>query len=103
MTINVNIYDHGHSEVLSILKSILADVREIRQKGGRIIMKLDELQAQVIANTNLETSAILLIQGIAAALTEAALDPVKVQALADQLRESATSLAAAIQVNTIPV
>lgn len=100
MTINVNIHDHGHNEVLSILRDILRDVREIKQKGGRIIMKLDELAVQVTENTNLETSAILLIQGIAAALAEAAADPAKVQALADQLKESAAALAAAITANT---
>ncbi len=100
LTINVNINNHGCDEVLSILKSILSDIHEIKQKGGITIMKLDELAVQVTENTNLETSAILLIQGIAAALAEAASDPAKVQALADQLKESAASLAAAIQANT---
>lgn len=63
-------------------------------------MTLDELQTQVAANTSVESSAITLIQGIAAQLAAAGTDPVKIQALSDKLKASATSLATAITANT---
>jgi hypothetical protein len=63
-------------------------------------MTLDELQLQVTQNTTVEASAITLIQGLAAQLAAAAQDPVKVQALADELNASATALAAAVTANT---
>jgi len=61
---------------------------------------LDTLIAQVTASIEVETSAVVLIQGIAAQLEEAKTDPVAIQALADQLKASADSLSAAIVANT---
>ncbi len=63
-------------------------------------MTLDELQAQVTQNTQVEQSAIVLIQGLAAQIAANATDPAKIQALADQLNTSATALAAAVTANT---
>lgn len=65
-------------------------------------IELDNLAAQVRANTDLEQSAILLITGIAEKLKAAAQDPAKVTALAAELKASATDLAAAIDANTEP-
>jgi len=65
-------------------------------------IELDNLAAQVRANTDLEQSAILLITGIADKLKVAAQDPAKVTALAAELKASATDLAAAIDANTEP-
>lgn len=61
---------------------------------------LDALTAQVKANTDVEASAVVLIQGIAAQLAAAATDPVAVAALAAQLKGSADALSAAIVANT---
>lgn len=63
---------------------------------------LDDLKAQVAANTEIEASAVILIQGIAAQL-KAAIEsgnPAELTALADKLHTSATSLADAITANT---
>jgi hypothetical protein len=65
-----------------------------------IKMTLDELKTQVEANTAVEASAVLLIQGIAAQLAEVSQYPAKVQALADQLKTSADALAVAVTANT---
>jgi len=65
-------------------------------------IELDNLSAQVRANTDLEQSAILLITGIAQKLKDASQDPAKVTALAAELKSSATNLAAAIAENTDP-
>jgi hypothetical protein len=61
---------------------------------------LTTLTAQVTANTDVEASAVILINGLAAQLLAAKNDPVAIQALADKLNASAASLAAAITANT---
>ena len=63
---------------------------------------LDDLSAQVRENTNLENSAMRLIEGIAKQLAEAINndDSEAIQALATQLQTSASGLAAAIAANT---
>ena len=62
--------------------------------------QLDALQAQVEQNTNLEASAVTLIEGLAAQIAAAANDPVQIAALSAKLQTSATALAAAITANT---
>lgn len=63
---------------------------------------LDDLQAQVQANTNLEQSAVTLIQGLAKQITDAVSnnDSSALQALASQLNSSAAALGSAITANT---
>ena len=102
MRLDIHVHNHYDQETKLMLGMILSIVNEIKEKGGVTIMKLDELEVQVKANTVIEQSAIILIQGIAAQLTECAGDPVKIQALADELKSSAANLAAAIQANTTP-
>lgn len=58
------------------------------------------LTAQVTANSDVEASAVILINGLAAKLIAAKNDPVAIQALADQLKASAEPLAAAVAANT---
>ena len=52
------------------------------------------------ANTDVEASAVTLIQGIAQQLADAGTDPAKLQALQTQLQTSAEALAAAVTANT---
>ena len=70
-------------------------------------VQLDALIAQVKANTDLEASAIVLINGLATklqqeidALNTAGADTAKLQELSDQLMASAGPLSAAITANT---
>lgn len=58
------------------------------------------LTTQVNNEITVEQSAITLIQGLAAQLIANANDPAAVQALADKIQASATSLAAAVSANT---
>lgn len=102
MIFDVHVWHHNDLQNKLILEAILHVVNEIKKKGGETIMKLDELETQVKANTEVNASAVILIQGIAAKLQETAGDPVKVQALADELRASAATLGAAVQANTLP-
>lgn len=62
--------------------------------------QLDDLTAEVTNATTVEQGAITLIQNIAAQLAAAGTDPVKLQALKDQLSTSDAALAAAITANT---
>ena len=62
--------------------------------------EVDALAAQVAANTTVEQSAIVLIQGIAAQLADVAGDKQKALALSAQLNASAAALSAAITANT---
>jgi hypothetical protein len=62
--------------------------------------ELDALTAQVTKNTDLEESAITLIQGLADQIANAADDPAEVAALSAKLKASAEALAAAITANT---
>ena len=62
--------------------------------------ELDTLTAQVTANTDVEASAITLLNGLHALLTSAGTDPAKLSALAGSLKSSSDSLAAAIVANT---
>ena len=61
---------------------------------------MDNLEAQVTANTSVENSALLLIQGIAAQLVAAGTDQTKLDALAANLKASGDALAAAVAANT---
>jgi cell division septum initiation protein DivIVA len=79
--------------IIFLLKTLL-------RKEHVMSQELEALQAQVQENTDLEASAITLIQGIAAQLEAAKEDPAKVQALAESLKASAANLSAAIVANT---
>lgn len=61
---------------------------------------LDDLTAQVAANTAVEASALTLINGIAAQILANKDDPAKIEALVSQLNSSAASLSAAVIANT---
>ena len=61
---------------------------------------LSGLTAQVTANTDVEASAVALLNGLAAQIAQLKTDPAALQALSDQLKASATSLSEAITANT---
>lgn len=72
----------------------------VKKEHTQMAADLAALQAQVAQNTQVEGSAVALIQGIAAQLAASKNDPAAVQALVDQLGASATALAAAVAANT---
>jgi hypothetical protein len=86
--------------ILKKLDLIIFLLKTLLRKEHVMSQELDALSAQVQANTDLEASAITLIQGIAAQLEAAKEDPAKVQALAESLKASASNLSAAIVANT---
>jgi hypothetical protein len=82
------------------LASISSALALITLQGEINMSALDDLTAQVQANTDAEQSAITLIQGLAAQIAANATDSTKISALAAQLKTSATALGAAIVANT---
>jgi len=70
------------------------------QTKEAIMADLDSLKAEVERNTAVDQSAITLLTGLAAQIESLKTDPAALQALADQLRGSSDSLAAAVAANT---
>jgi uncharacterized coiled-coil protein SlyX len=95
-------FHHVDDGVTAKLDQILAALAVMQQKEDIMSAELDALTAQVAANTDLEKSAITLIEGLAAQFAAVAQDPAKVTALAAQLKSSADALSAAITANTPP-
>lgn len=62
--------------------------------------ELDDLTADVAAETSVEKSALVLINGFAAQLAAAGTDPVKLKALSATLRQNNAELAQAVAANT---
>ena len=79
--------------VLELLNTVL--------KGERRMSKeLDDLTAQVKANSDLLDSATVLINGIADRITAAGVDPAKLAALTAELKSKDDTLAQAVVANT---
>lgn len=72
----------------------------LKKEAAIMAAEFDALQTEVERNTEVDQSAIVLLQGLAAKIEELKTDPVKLQALADSLRSSSDSLAAAVVANT---
>lgn len=64
--------------------------------------ELDQLAVDVQNNTDVEASAVIVLDQIKSLLDAAGTDPVKLKALSDQLSTSRGSLAAAIARDTPP-
>lgn len=86
--------------ILSLLQQVAGSLVTVIAKENFLATELDTLTAQVQANTDVEQSAIVLIQGLAAQIAANATDPAKLTALSAQLSASATALGAAITANT---
>jgi hypothetical protein len=63
-------------------------------------VEMDAIEAQVTRMSTVVDSAVALINGIAARIDAVKEDPVKMAALADELRLDADDLAAAVAANT---
>lgn len=94
----MDIHIHNHyafddAKIIEILHLILKN-----QKTE--MADLTELTAQVQKDTEVDQSAITLLQGLKKALDDAGTDPAKLKALSDQLASNTQSLADAITANT---
>jgi hypothetical protein len=85
---------HVHySEPTPLLERILQEVLKMSKE-------VDDLKAEVAADTTVMESAKTLIEGLAAQLHENATDPAAIREIADQLLASRTDLATAVTANT---
>lgn len=92
-------HDHGNPAVEQKLASILSLLTEGFRKMAQ---ELDTLKAAVARNTDVENSAVTLLQGLKSKLDAAiaAGDPAALTALSTELGSSADALAAAVIANT---
>jgi hypothetical protein len=74
--------------------------RMIRAESKVVMKELDDLETAVQQNTDAEQSAITLIQNLADQIKANAGDTAKINALADNLRNQAAALGAAVVANT---
>ena len=95
----VDVFLHLHHDDPK-LDQILTELRKLVQQGEVMSQAMDDLEAQVAANADVVSSAVTLIQGIAAQLAAAGTDPAKLKALQDSLKSSDDALAAAVAANT---
>lgn len=99
MRIDVHIHTEGSLDSQK-LDTILAMLHALKIKEDSMAASLDALTAQVAKNTDVTQSALVLIQGLKAALDAAGTDPVALAALSAQLQTSDDALAAAVAANT---
>lgn len=101
MKFEVHHYFHPEPDGVSQkLDQIVAMLEGIQRKEKAMSAQLDALTVQVKENTDVEASAVILLQGLAAQIQSMKEDPVALQALADSLNVSADNLAAAVVANT---
>lgn len=96
----IHVYHHFVPESSPKLDLILNLLNKIVKGEEKIMAILDDLEAQVAANTDAEASAVLLLGQLHELLVAAGTDPAKLQALKDKLATSKEALAAAIVANT---
>jgi hypothetical protein len=82
------------------LMAIRLCLESIGRKVEQIMADLTALAAQVKTNTDAEASAVTLLATLSADIAAIKNDPVAIQALSDQLKASAATLAAAVVANT---
>jgi translation initiation factor 1 (eIF-1/SUI1) len=99
----IDVYHHSgvHERTLERLATLVA---HLTKKVLEMSAQLDALTAAVAANTTVTGSAIELLNGLHAKIVELlaqeTIDPVAVQALADELSAKTQALADAVTANT---
>lgn len=90
----------AYTQIMKAFASLHAKLDLILEKEQAMSKELDTLTTEV---TNMDTvvdSAVALINGLAAQIVALKDDPVKLQALADDLHMKSTALADAVTANT---
>ena len=99
LTIDLNIFSHpGATPHFEDQLNRILDA--INQLGIKMANELADLTTQVTETNTVIGSAVVLIQGLKAALDAAGTNPVALKALSDSLNTSETALAAAVVANT---
>ena len=82
------------------LQQIINHLYRIEFKENVMAQELDNLTKQVQQDTDVESSAITLLQGLSQQISSLKQDPQAIQRLADKLQQSSAQLASAITANT---
>ena len=98
----VRLYKEGGaaSAVGQKLDLIITMLTESKVRENKMATDLSALQAEVERNGQVDQSAIVLLNGLAAKIEELKTDPAALQAFADSLKGSSDALAAAVVANT---
>ena len=92
---------HRKLDAILILQARLeSKIAALTLKQEQVMTDLTALTAEVARNTEVDSSAIALLTGLAAQIEALKTDPVALQALADTMRGSSDALAAAVLTNT---
>lgn len=91
----VHIYLHNVPDA-----SLVEALSQLTKGVKKMATDLTALTAEVARNTEVDQSAIALLNGLAQQIEDLKTDPVALQALADKMRGSSDELAAAVQANT---
>jgi len=86
--------------VLIMQSRIESAIAALTIKQEQAMADLTALTAEVARNTEVDSSAIALLNGLAAQIEALKTDPVALQALADTMKGSSDALAAAVVANT---
>jgi hypothetical protein len=88
-------------EVDRKLNIVIGRLNSMEKLMSALTDAVDALAAEVEKNTQVDQSAIVLIQGLADQIAAVATDPAKVTELAAKLKASTDALAAAVAANTV--
>src|SRR5436190_9130893 len=90
---------HKYRRLIRALE-LLVETIDARKKLDHIMKEFDDLVAEVAQDDSVIDGAVTLINGIAARIAAAGVDPVKLKAITDDLAAKRTALAAAVAANT---
>jgi hypothetical protein len=86
--------------ILVLFTRIESSLAALTMKQEQVMTDLTALTVEVARNTEVDQSAIALLNGLAAQIESLKTDPVALQNLADTMRGSSDALAAAVTANT---
>lgn len=89
-----------HAEVMQRLDSVEQMLWKLLKTEGLIMKEMDDLIAVVARNTEVASSAVAMMNNLAAQLSAAGVDPAKLAELTVAIGSSADALAAAVTANT---
>lgn len=94
--------DHLHKHLVDIAGKVDTILQRLTKMEKKLMAELDDLKAAVAKETEVDESAIVLLQGLKAKLDAAiaAGDPAALKALSDSLGTESQKLADAVAANT---
>lgn len=72
----------------------------VQEQGEAIMADIAQLETAVAEETSVQRSAITLLENLSQMVKDAGTDPVKLQAVVDQINSNKSALAAAVTANT---